>query len=456
MPDLPGVQPHLTLGYSVINPVFVAEKLKGMRANPPAEPRREQNLAEVKELYGFDKKSLWMNTVYPASEGDNWFVSGTAAYWNMLNGLPAEPGAAMPALRDQLTEMNCRLLYTVAREGAVAPLKAERVYDRYSNYVIPRIRGTYALHQLRLALGNTVFGEVMNAVHSRFREKPLTTEQFLKIAEETGKRPVRNLLVPWLEREDLPALEVRGASSAAGDGWQLTLDVQQTGFVYPFSTTVAIETEKSVQWRKVTVSKAKESYTFDLKEQPRRIVFNAGNDIPVPRPAYYTLSNFFDDFTSAQFVYGTGRQIEAGHSAALKFQTVLADQFVEYFLPVRQDAEMSETDLAAHDLIVLGGTADNSVTGRLAERLGLTFGKNMFRWKGRTYADPDDGLFVAFPNPFNPARVVYVYAGNSALQMYHMTKRFMPLPSWGVFKGENVVERGYHPVRGMEIEFPAQ
>ncbi len=456
MPDLPGVQPHLSLGYSVVNPVFVAEKLKGMRANPPAEPRREQNLAEVKELYGFDKKTLWMNTVYPASEGDNWFVSGTAAYWNVLNGLPADPGAAMPVLRDQLTDMNCRLLYAVAREGAVAPVKAERVYDRYNNYVIPRIRGTYALHQLRLALGNTVFGEVMNAVHSRFREKPLTTEQFLKIAEETGKRPVRNLLVPWLEREDLPALEVRGASSAAGDGWQLTLDVRQSGFVYPFSTTVAIETEKSVQWRQVTVSKAKENFTFDLKEKPGRVIFNAGNDIPVPRSACYTLSNFFDDFTSTQFVYGTVRQIEAGHSAALKFQTVLADQFVEYFLPVRQDAEMSESDLAAHDLIVLGGAADNSVTGRLAERLGLTLGKNMFRWNGRTYADPDDGLFVAFPNPFNPARVVYVYAGNSALQMYHMTKRFMPLPSWGVFKGENIVERGYHPVPAMEIEFPAK
>jgi hypothetical protein len=454
MSDLPGAQPHLTLGYSVINPVFVAEKLKGLRANPPAEPRKEQIVDEVKELYCFEKKFLWMNTVYPASEGDNWFVSGTAAYWNMLNGLPADPGTAMPVLRDQLTDMNCRLLYTVAREGAVAPAKAQRVYDRYSNYVIPRIRGTFALHQLRLALGNTVFAEVMNAVHSRFREKPLTTEQFLKVAEEKGGRSVRNLLVPWLEREDLPALEIRGASAAAGDGWQVTLDVQQAGFVYPFSTTIAIETGKEVQWRKVTVNKANESFAFDVKEKPRRIVFNAGNDIPVSRPAYYTFSNFFDDFTSAQVVYGTGRQIEAGHSAALKFQTVLADQFVEYLLPVRQDAEMSDADLAAQDLIVLGGAADNSVMRRLAERLGLTMGKNMFRWNDRIYADPDDGLFVAFPNPFNPARVVYLFAGNSALQMYHMTKRFTPLWSWGIFKGENVVERGYHPVRGLEIDVP--
>jgi hypothetical protein len=373
----------------------------------------------------------------------------------MLNGLPADPGAAVPVLRDQLTEMNCRLLYTVAREGAVAPVKAQRVYDRYSNYVIPRIRGTYALHQLRLALGNTAFAEVMTAVHSRFREKSLTTEQFLKIAEEKGGRSVRNLLLPWLEREDLPALEVRGAGTAAGEGWQATLDVEQTGFVYPFSTTVAIETEKAVQWRKVTITKVNESFTFDLKEKPQRIIFNAGNDIPVSRPAYYTFSNFFDDFTSTEFVYGTGRQIEAGHTAARKFQTVLADQFVEYFLPVRQDAEMSEADLAAHDLIVLGGAADNSVMRRLAEGLGLTLGKNMFRWNGRTYANPDEGLFAAFPNPFNPARVVYLFAGNSALQMYHMTKKFTPLLSWGVFKGENVVERGYHPVRELEIEVPA-
>jgi general secretion pathway protein L len=38
-------------------------------------------------------------------------------------------------------------------------------------------------------------------------------------------------------------------------------------------------------------------------------------------------------------VYGTTRQVEANHTAALRFQTVLAEQFTEVFSPLRQDAE---------------------------------------------------------------------------------------------------------------------
>jgi len=46
------------------------------------------------------------------------------------------------------------LNYVCSREGPLAPSRATRRYDGYKTYQIPRIRGTYLLHQLRLALGN--------------------------------------------------------------------------------------------------------------------------------------------------------------------------------------------------------------------------------------------------------------------------------------------------------------
>jgi hypothetical protein len=107
--------------------------------------------------------------------------------------------------------------------------------------------------------------------------------------------------------------------------------------------------------------------------------------------------------------------------------------------------------MAKGDLIVLGGAADNSLAAVCAENAGLTLGLNSFRWRGRLYAEPDDGLFMACANPGNPGRNVYLFVSNSALQQYQMTKRFQPLPSWAVFKGEQVVERGYHPVPGMIV-----
>ena len=451
MPDLANAIPHLTLGYTVINPVFVAEKLKGKRVTIPVPAKLEQQLADVQQAYAVEKGGLWMNTVFPASDADNWFVSGTAAYWHMLNALPKDPSAAAVQLRDQLAEMNCRLLYTIDREGPVAPRAAQRVYDRYGHYVIPRIRGTYALHQMRLVLGNEMFLKVMNGLHDRFREKPAKTSELIVAAEQIAGTSLREVLLPWIERDDLPAVSVSAKADSSAEGWQLRLTVRQDSLPYAFRMIIAVESEKAVEWKKIAVESGNEEVRLSVRHRPTRVVFNAGNDIPVRRTAYATLSNLFDDFSHTKIVYGTSHQIEANHTLALQYQTAIANQFVEYLLPLVQDAETTEKELAASDLVILGGPTDNALAQQLMPALGISYGKNTFTWKGTQYANADDGLFVALPNPYNARRTVYLFTGNSALQLYQMTKRYQSLPSWAVFKGENVVEKGYLEVEGLSV-----
>ncbi len=441
--DLPGALPHLALGYSAVSPVFVAEKLEALRPVSPLDRPQagREDLDSVKDFYAFDRRSLWMNTVFPASESENWFVSGTAAYWSILNSLPAESRAALGALRDQLAEMKCRLLYTASREGAAPPLKEERRYNSYGSYVVPRIRGTYLLHQLRLLLGNGKFASLMGYIHANFAEKPMTTGQFADAAENAGVP--RSFVMQWLERSDIPDPAVSTSSVETAEGWTVALRVRQEGTPYIFCTSVVIETAGEKIWRRVSVSGADQSFTFRVPARPLGVTFNSGSDIPVPQKNMYTFSNYFDDFKSGVIVYGTHRHAEANHAAALRFQTVLADQFTETFAPLRQDAEMTDADLSSHDLILLGGSADNALVARLAPLLGIGAGKNFFRWGGKTYGEADDGLFVAMPNPWNSSKVVYVFLGNSALEVYQMTKRFQGLPSWGVWKGDQVTDRGY-------------
>jgi hypothetical protein len=443
MPDLPNAIPHLTLGYTVINPVYIAEQLKGKRPATVKDQRPVARYAAVESLYTVNKKELWLNTVLPATEGDNWFVSGTAAYWQMLNGLPSDPAAAASQLGDGFAEMGCRLQYTMDHEGSIAPVAAQRVYDRYGHYVIPRIRGTIALHQLRLFLGNAAFMKLMTTVHDRYKNKPMTTAQFLSLATSTGGAVAGDVVRQWITRDDLPAPAVSASAVCAGDTWTVTVTVKQAGVPYRFASAVAIESERAKEWRPIVVQGAGDTFTFTVKEKPLRVAFDPGNDIPVRRENNASYANLFDDFSSVQIVYGTARQLEANHTLALRYQTMIADQFVEYLLPLRQDADMSREIMAEHDLVVLGGAADNALADTLARAAGITLGRNSFTWQGKAYTDPDDGLFVAFPNPFARNRTVYLFAGNSALQLQQMTKRHQPLPTWAVFKAESVATRGF-------------
>jgi hypothetical protein len=454
MYDYPNAIPHLTLGYTTFSPKYVVEKIKAIHTEQKKEAARpEQDISGAKDRYAYAAKDLWFNTVYPASDADNWFVSGTAAYWNILNGLPGDAKAAAVSLRDQLTEMNCRLLYTTSREGTLAPENAQRRYDGFKDYVVPRIRGTYALHQLRLKLGNEVFSSVMNGVHAQYREKPLKTSQFIAAAEKISGKTLRPFIMQWIERDDLPALTITAASAKIDSGWQTRLTVNQSSKPYTFLSSVSIETEKKVTLFPIEITAAEQELTFFTKEKPVKLTFNAGNDIPVERDRFFTYSNFFDDFHQTLIVYGTSRTIEAQHTLALRYQTVLADVFTERLLPVVKESEVDNADLASHDLIVLGGAADNQLTQSLAAQCGLIFGKNTFQWRGKTYTDPDDGLVVVLPNPSNTRKVLCLIVANSPLELYQMTKRYAGFPSWGIFKGEQIIERGYHTVGALEVNF---
>jgi len=106
----------------------------------------DEKIDNIIDRYSFNSRNLWFNTVYPASEAENWFVSATAAYWKFLMNIPEDENEISEYYQKFFANLNNRYLYTTHREGTLSPLKAQRVYNRYNNYQVPRIKGTILLH----------------------------------------------------------------------------------------------------------------------------------------------------------------------------------------------------------------------------------------------------------------------------------------------------------------------
>jgi hypothetical protein len=447
MPDLPNAIPHLSLGYSAISPLWITDHLKAGRATyqaPASIAAASTDAGALGEAVRFPKSLLWFNTVYPATEHDNWFVSADAAYYRILEGLPENPDAAADYLRDQFAELDCRLAYTVAREGALRPVEATRDYAGYRSYQIPRIRGVYALHQLRLAMGNLPFSRAMNAVHTKFKDRPMTTREFLQTVTEVTGTDAGPIVSPWLERSDMPGLSGTVNSVKEEDGWNVSLRIRQAEPSYRISVTIALETGGQQVWQRVSLSSPDTTIRWMLSERPVAVTLNPGCDAPGPRTRYYTLNSFLDEYQGTRLVYGTKRQDEANRTLATRYQAVLADAFTEVLPELRKDCEVNAVERDSSPLIIFGGPSENLLAGEMFPALGIEAGQNWFRWNGRLFSDPDDGLMAAFPHPFDPNRAVYVVLANSALELYQMTKRHQRLPSWALFKGERVAGRGYH------------
>jgi hypothetical protein len=453
IPDLPNALTRFTLGYTVANPIYVADKLKEMKnkaVSIPAIKNLANQISGVRDLYTFEKNNLWKGTVYPSSEKENWFVSATSSYYNFLKQMPSNPDAAFNYSKDELTELNYRLLYVINKEGNISPLNAKTVYDKYNGYQIPRIKGTYLLHQLRLMLGNKLFSEMMNKIHSDFREKNITTEQFITSAEKISGKQLRSFIIQWLEREEIPNVDFNADVIQSDDKWTLNVNLTQSNPVFDFYTTISIENGNERIIKLIEARGNEQRYQFVLKEKPGRVIFNYGNDIPVQHNNFYTYQNFFDDFATTLIIYGTTQQIEANHTIALRYQKMVADRFTEVFQPLRKDSEVDESELSKNDLIILGGPSENSLAKKLFGKLGIECGKYFFKWNGTLYCNNDDGLYLTYPNPYNPQKTVYIFIGNSAQQLYQMTKAHQTMPAWALFKGSKIVKKGYHSNPSLE------
>ncbi|MBK9089537.1 MAG: hypothetical protein IPL90_10990 [Holophagales bacterium] len=455
MPDHPGAIPHLTLGYAVFSPVFIAEKLKEAKAqepkrtaaSPPAPKEPTLDLTGVDSRFKIDKARLWKGSVFPKTEGTNGLVSGSAAYWQILKAMPDDTAKAHASLRDQLAALNARAAYFAAKEGDVSIREAKREYGRRSPYQIPRIKGTYALHQLRLLLGNEAFLKAMDAAFTANANRDVTAEQLVGALSKAAGRDVAPLMAPWIEAQGFPDPKVEAKSTKDGDAWTVSLVVTQAGTPYHFLGSVAIDAGGKRLVKPYEVKGERTELVFSVPQKPERVVFDAGRDIPVPLANPYSFVNFSDDFTRTKIVYGTTRQIEANHTLALRFQTTLADSYSEELPPVVKDAELAEEELAASDLFLLGPPSDNSLVARLLDKLPVTFGKGFFTYDGTTYARPDDGLYLCLPSPWNSERVVWLFAGNSALELHQMTKTYTgSLPQRALWRSDEVKSQGWAPV----------
>jgi hypothetical protein len=448
--DLPGATPHLTYGYTAFSPIWVTEKLQAAKAAWSMEKTSRvapaPDVSGVKEAFSFDSKGLWTGTVKPASDADNWFVSGSAAYWQQLKHLPAAPAKAFESQSMALADLATRHLWLAATEGAKAPLATATDYGRYGAYQIPRIRGVFALHQLRLHLGNAAFAKAMRAAHGRFAGKAASTAEILKALSEGAGKDVAPILKPWLERADLPAPKVRARVEKVGGAYDVNVEVEQSGFTYPFVAFASLETEKGARLERLDVKGGGATFHLRSEARPTRLVFNAGNDLPLSRANFWVPGNLLDDWSATLLVFGTAREVEAQRTLALNYREALADNMTEVLLPLKPDAEVDDADLAASDLVVFGGPADNGIAARLqAEgRLPFEAGPGWFTWQGRTYGRPDDGLLAAFPNPWNPKRMLVFVLANSRVQQWAMTKTIpRGLPGWTVYRGADVKGKGH-------------
>ena len=134
------------------------------------------------------------NSVTPARWEDIWLNEGFASY---LSYMWLEETAGKAAFDDYMDEMYDYLVSIDAEPPATVPVE-----EMFSRTVY--VRGAWALHALRLAVGDETFVEILRTYYARFADGNVTTKDFIAVANEVSGRDVHEIVDPWLYAATLP------------------------------------------------------------------------------------------------------------------------------------------------------------------------------------------------------------------------------------------------------------
>jgi aminopeptidase N len=148
---------------------------------------------------------VWFgNAVHLAEWGDVWLHEGFATYmealWIEATQGPAAYNEAIQGNYDLHTMepkawVGAPTYEPVVEEGQVIPpvdQPIEFIY-RTSYY-----GGALLLHNLRMEVGDEIFFEILPTFFQRFKDAPVTTEDFIATAEEVSGRDLSDWAAVWL------------------------------------------------------------------------------------------------------------------------------------------------------------------------------------------------------------------------------------------------------------------
>ena len=135
----------------------------------------------------------------------------------------------------------------------------------------------------------------------------------------------------------------------------------------------------------------------------------------------YSASDLGRRLSSTIVVYGTLTEAGANRYAAEQWQKQFLDRF-ESAVPIYKDFEVTERELADHDVLFIGRPETNSALAAWAKPLELDYDGAVFQLAGKDHSSENDAIVLAGTNPLNKKRMVLIAAGNSPLATVLLTR----------------------------------
>jgi hypothetical protein len=242
-------------GYSAPGILFFAPKAIGTEVN-------------AKLLANQISRQWWGNEVAPASRNHLWIQNGLARYSEMLYAENVSgAGALQTGVHDTFVEA-----LTVTEPPLIQSARLEDYSPEF--WAATAGKGASVLHMLRGVMGDEKFFRLVKAVPERYAWKPISTDDFHKLAEEIQGDSLNYFFQQWVESSGAPEFKMEFTIYRAGQGFRVAGKISQDLDLFRMPVTLRIDTEGNPEEKTVEVVGTSSEFAVETFGKAKNVVLD--------------------------------------------------------------------------------------------------------------------------------------------------------------------------------------
>ncbi len=203
--------------------------------------------------------------VSPVNRNHIWISNGLARYAEIMY-LEHLNGASVlePEIKD---------MYVDALTVTEAPVRQAARYEDYSPefFAVTGSKGGATWHMLRGIAGDEAFTRILKTMVEQFANKPISTDDVRRIAEQATQRNLQGFFIQWLESTGAPEFKTSYTVFRTQKGFRVMGKIEQDLDTFRMPVELKIETEGNPELKTVEVVGPSTEFSLETFGKPRRL-----------------------------------------------------------------------------------------------------------------------------------------------------------------------------------------
>jgi Peptidase family M1 domain len=231
-------------------------------------PRGIGKQVNTKVLANQMSRQWWDVLISPLTRNHVWLSNGLAHYSDLLY---AEHVNGPQTLATQMRDVTVEALTA----DTVPIIQSARLEDYSPEFwALTGSKGAAVINMLRHIVGDEKFFQILKEFPQQFAWKPVTTEDFRKVASNVSGQDLGYFFLQWIESSGAPEFKLEYTIFRAQKGFRVMGKVSQDLDTFRMPVDLRIETEGNPEEKRVEVVGTSSEFVVDTFGKPKTVVID--------------------------------------------------------------------------------------------------------------------------------------------------------------------------------------